>query len=218
MRVLAVERGRAVRRSDLLVTEEPLEIRLNAGGKPQSLAITMRTPGADFELAARFLYGEGIVTQRDDIGQMSYCVDADIDAGQRYNIVNVVLRGAPARDIDQLTRHFYISSSCGVCGAASLEALQQCACPAIPPGPQIPAELLYTLPEQLRADQSLFQATGGLHAAALFHADGRLLALREDVGRHNAVDKVLGWALLAGLLPLNEHILLVSGRASFEIL
>jgi FdhD protein len=216
--VLVVERGRGVRRGDQLATEEPLEIRLIVGGETRSLAITMRTPGADFELAAGFLHGEGVVTQREEIERINYCVRSEVAAEQRYNIVNVVLRGAPQRDLEQLQRHFYISSACGICGAASLEALQLRACPAIPPGPHVPADILYSLPDQLRMNQGLFEATGGLHAAALFDTNGQLLALREDVGRHNAVDKVLGWALLAGMLPLGQHILLVSGRASFEIL
>jgi FdhD protein len=216
--IVVVERGQGVQRRDQLATEEPLEIRLIAGGVQRSLAITMRTPGADFELAAGFLHGEGIIAGRADIEQINYCVRSDVGAEQRYNIVNVALRGDAPPDLDKLDRHFYTSSACGVCGKTSLDALAIRTSPAIPPGPQIPAEVLYTLADQLRRNQGLFEATGGLHAAGLFDTNGQLLALREDVGRHNAVDKLLGWALLQDMLPLSRHILLVSGRASFEIL
>jgi FdhD protein len=216
--IVVVERGQGMRRRDQLATEEPLEIRLIAGGVQRSLAITMRTPGADFELAAGFLHGEGIVAGRADIEQINYCVRSDVGAEQRYNIVNVALRGDAPPDLDKLDRHFYTSSACGVCGKTSLDALAIRTSPTIAPGPQIPAEVLYTLADQLRRNQGLFEATGGLHAAGLFGTNGQLLALREDVGRHNAVDKLLGWALLQDMLPLGQHILLVSGRASFEIL
>ena len=217
-RVRIVEDGGMRVRPDVLATEEPMEIRLLAGATRQTVAVTMRTPGADFELAAGFLYGEGIVTSPDDILKISYCVDPEIDAEQQYNIVNVELRGDRAYDLRSLERHFYTTSACGVCGKASLEQLELRGCPVISPGPEVSAETIYSLPETLREAQGLFDATGGLHAAALFDGEGELLALREDVGRHNATDKLLGWALLEGRLPLSEHVVLVSGRSSFEIM
>jgi len=217
-RVRVVEDGGMRVRPDALATEEPMEIRLLAGPTKQTVAVTMRTPGADFELAAGFLYGEGIVTCPEDILKISYCVDPDIDAEQQYNIVNVELRSGREFDLRPLERHFYTTSACGVCGKASLEQLELRSCPVISPGPEVSAETIYSLPETLREAQGLFDATGGLHAAALFDGEGELLALREDVGRHNATDKLVGWALLEGRLPLSEHVVLVSGRSSFEIM
>jgi FdhD protein len=217
-RVRVVEDGRVRVRPDALATEEPMEIRLLAGQTKQTVAVTMRTPGADFELAAGFLYGEGIVDSADDIQKISYCVDSDLDTEQRYNIVNVELRGGREFDLRPLERHFYTTSACGVCGKASLEQLELRGCPVMPSGPEVSAEIINTLPEKLREAQGLFDATGGLHAAALFDNKGELFALREDVGRHNATDKLVGWALLEGRLPLTDHIVMVSGRSSFEIL
>ncbi len=217
-RVRRVEDGRVRVRPDVLATEEPMEIRLISGGTRQTVAVTMRTPGSDFELAAGFLYGEGIVSSREDIKKISYCVDADVDAEQQYNIVNVELQGGREYDLRPLERHFYTTSACGVCGKASLEQLELRGCPVIGPGPEVSAKTIYSLPEKLRAAQGLFEVTGGLHAAALFGAEGELVALREDVGRHNATDKLVGWALLEGRLPLREHIVMVSGRSSYEIL
>ena len=217
-RVRTVEEGRVRVRPDVLATEEPMEIRLLSGGMRRTVAVTMRTPGSDFELAAGFLYGEGIVSSQEDISKISYCVDPDVDAEQQYNIVNVELRGAREYDLRPLERHFYTTSACGVCGKASLEQLELRGCPVIPPGPEVAPETLYSLPEKLRAAQGLFEATGGLHAAALFDAEGELVALREDVGRHNATDKLVGWVLLEGRLPLSQHIVMVSGRSSYEIM
>jgi FdhD protein len=217
-RVRVVEDGRARVKSDHLATEEPMEIRLLTGGKRQTVAVTMRTPGNDFELAAGFLYGEGIISSREEVKRISYCVDADVDAEQRYNIVNVELRGDRPYDLRSLDRHFYTTSACGVCGKASLEQLELRGCPVVGPGPEVSAGIIYSLPKKLREAQGLFEATGGLHAAALFDAEGNLLALREDVGRHNATDKLVGWALLEGRLPLSENVVMVSGRSSFEIL
>jgi FdhD protein len=214
VRVRVVEDGRTRIRPDSLATEEPMEIRVISGGSRQTVAVTMRTPGADFELAAGFLYGEGIVSSPGDIRKISYCVDAE----QQYNIVNVELRGGLGYDPRPLERHFYTTSACGVCGKASLEQLELRGCPVIPPGPEMAAEKIYSLPQKLRESQGLFEATGGLHAAALFDAAGDLVALREDVGRHNATDKLLGWAFLEGRLPLRDHAVMVSGRSSFEIL
>jgi FdhD protein len=217
-RVRVVEDGRMRVRPDTLATEEPMEIRLLSGGARQTVAVTMRTPGADFELAAGFLYGEGIVSSPEDIKKISYCVDSDIDAEQQYNIVNVELRGGREYDLRSLERHFYTTSACGVCGKASLEQLELRGCPVISQGPEVSAGTIYSLPGKLREAQGLFDATGGLHAAALFDKKGELLALREDVGRHNATDKLVGWALLEGRLPLADHVVMVSGRSSFEIL
>ena len=217
-RVRVVEDGRTRVRSDVLATEEPMEIRLVAGDVKKTVAVTMRTPGKDFELAAGFLYGEGIVSSREDVLKISYCVDADVDAEQRYNIVNVELRGGREYDLRSLERHFYTTSACGVCGKQSLDQLELKGCPVIPPGPQVSGETVYSLPGKLREVQGLFDETGGLHAAALFDGEGNLAALREDVGRHNATDKLIGWALLEGRLPLSDNVVLVSGRSSFEIM
>ena len=221
-RILAVADGQRRTRSDYLATEEPLEIRLVAGNLTKTVAITMRTPGADFELAAGFLYGEGLVTNADDIGQISYCTDPQIDTEQQYNIVNVRLRAAALPDLHAMERHFLTSSACGVCGKASLDALELRGWAGgettAPDGPIVDPAVLLRLPGALRERQGLFESTGGLHAAGLFTPDGELVALREDVGRHNAVDKLVGWSLLDGRLPLHGHVLMVSGRSSYEIL
>lgn len=217
-RIKVFEGDSTRRRPDTLATEEPMEIRLVSDGNTQTVAVTMRTPGSDFELAAGFLYGEGIVSSREDIRRISYCVDPEVDAEQQYNIVNVELRPGLAYDVRSLERHFYTTSACGVCGKASLEQLELRGCPVVPTGPEVSAQTIYTLPDKLRQTQRLFDSTGGLHAAALFDAKGELFALREDVGRHNATDKLIGWALLEGKLPLNRYIVMVSGRSSFEIL
>ena len=217
-RITVVEQGQRKLRDDHLATEEPLEIRLQAGGETQTVAVTMRTPGHDFELAAGFLHNEGIVSDPAMLSGITYCVDPDVDADQRYNIVNVGLRLARLPELATLERHFFTTSACGVCGKASLDAIAMRDCPDLPAGPRLDPMLLTTLPQALRAAQGLFDATGGLHAAGLFDAGGSLLCLREDVGRHNAVDKLIGWALMQRKLPLHDCILLVSGRASYEIL
>ena len=237
-RVWVVESGSAGPRprTDQVATEEPMEIRLRAAGIAESagplpvfrrrsegaerrtVAITMRTPGADFELAAGFLYGEGVIRRADEIRGISHCEEPDLDEDKRYNIVNVDLHGHVLPDLQALERHFYTTSACGVCGKASLESLRIRGCPSIPPGPEVDADVIRRLPEALRDGQSVFAATGGLHAAALFDPQGERLAVREDVGRHNALDKLVGWALQAGRLPLSGHIVMVSGRSSFEIL
>ncbi|MQA92631.1 MAG: formate dehydrogenase accessory sulfurtransferase FdhD [Gemmatimonas sp.] len=209
-----VRRGRV----DYVATEEPLEIRLLAGGDRRTLAVTMRTPGADFELAAGFLYGEGIVRTAEQIRRISYCTGREIDDAQLYNIVNVELAEPALPDLRGLERHFYTTSACGVCGKANLDALELRGCHALPAGPVVDAEIVYELPQRLRDAQRLFDSTGGLHAAALFTATGELISLREDVGRHNALDKLVGWALLEGRLPLTGQIVVVSGRSSFEIM
>jgi FdhD protein len=217
-RVVAFDAGGARSRGDRLATEEPLEIRLLAGPARRTAAVTMRTPGSDFELAAGFLHGEGIIAGPEDIAGITYCADPAVDGDQRYNIVNVALGGHVLPDLAPLERHFLTTSACGVCGKASLDAIQIRSAPLAGTNPQVVPEVLTALPARLRDAQGLFDVTGGLHAAGLFDAGGGLLAVREDVGRHNAVDKLLGWALMAGHLPLNDHIVLVSGRASYEIL
>lgn len=209
--------GRATTQPDQLATEEPLEIRLVVAGARQTVAVTMRTPGADFDLAVGFLFAEGIIAGRDDVRRVTYCTDGDIDAEQRFNIVNVELAGAALPDLRSLERHFFTNSACGVCGKATLDALEV-RCAPLTGGPEVPVEVLYGLPERLRKSQGLFETTGGLHAAGLFTAGGELLALREDVGRHNALDKLIGWAVLQGRVPLGDGLLLVSGRSSYEIL
>ncbi|MFT4038405.1 MAG: formate dehydrogenase accessory sulfurtransferase FdhD [Thermomicrobiales bacterium] len=218
VRVWELHGDAARSRPDHLATEEPLEIRVIAGGVRQTAAVTMRTPGHDFELAAGFLHGEGVIAHAEDIARITYCVDPDVDAAQQYNIVNVALRRGVTPDLAPLERHFTMTSACGVCGKASLEALQLRGLPPVVSALSVPAEVLYTLPGTLARAQRVFQQTGGLHAAALFDTTGQLIALREDVGRHNALDKLIGWALLNGYLPLGERILLVSGRTSYEIL
>jgi FdhD protein len=215
--VQVIEDGRTTSRADYLATEEPLEIRVVVAGRRQSVAITMRTPGADFELAVGFLFSEGIIAGRDDVRRVTYCTDRDVEAEQRYNIVNVELAGAAAPDLRSLERHFFTNSACGVCGKATLDALEV-RCAPLAGGPQVPVDVLYGLPERLRESQGLFDSTGGLHAAGLFTAGGDLLAIREDVGRHNALDKLVGWAVLQGRVPLSDGVLLVSGRSSYELL
>lgn len=200
--------------SDSLVAEEPLEIRL--GG--QSLAVTMRTPGNDFDLTAGFLVSEGVVTRAEDVRTIRYCAGANDDGENTYNIVDVDL--GPDVRVPEFTleRNFYTTSSCGLCGKSSLDAVRTTATWSVAEDPlEIDAELLADYPDRLRDAQKLFERTGGLHAAGLFTADGELVTVREDVGRHNAVDKLVGRALLDGRLPLRESVLLVSGRASFEL-
>ena len=211
-----------VDRVDLVAVEEPLEIRLTHGvegaRQQQALSITMRTPGDDFELAAGFLLTEGIIRQGADIQAIEHCGAPSPDK-QLRNTVRVDLRPEVPIDWARLERHFYTSSSCGVCGKTSLQALETQG--QYEPGPAVPswsAETLYALPERLQLRQSAFDKTGGIHAAGLFDTKGTLLELREDVGRHNALDKLIGSALLAGRLPLTSHAILVSGRASFELL
>ena len=196
--------------TDELAAEEPLEIRLD--GEP--LSVTMRTPGADFDLTVGFLVTEGIIDGADAIATMSMCPRAADESGE-YNIVEVVLRrrrAAPG------ARNFFTTSSCGVCGKASIDAVRTRSQYAVSDDAlTVHAALLATLPDTLRAAQSMFTRTGGLHAAAIFSATGDIVCVREDIGRHNAFDKVIGWAATQRLLPLTSHIILASGRASFEL-
>jgi FdhD protein len=214
--VWVIENSKIRSRSDYLATEEPLEIRLV--NSQQTVAITMRTPGADFELAAGFLYSEGVINQQEDLEKISYCVQPNLDGEQRYNIVNIQLKEGLQLNLPSLERHFFTTSACGICGKASIESIKLRGCPVISNHQSVTPEIIYSLPDKLHSAQGIFTATGGLHAAALFDFQGQLLKLREDVGRHNALDKLIGSAFLANQLPLDQHIIMVSGRSSFEIL
>jgi len=203
--------GKVRRKDDYLAAEEPLEIRL--GGNP--LIVTMRTPGNDPELAAGFLFTEGLVRGREHILTLER--DADDDQKDHGNVIHVELAREAEPDIERSRRNFFATSSCGVCGKAAIDAIR--ARGLAPPNPdfRFAAETLVRIPETLQASQEVFGRTGGLHAAALFDEHGKLIVLREDIGRHNAVDKVIGWALLEGRLPLSRVVLMVSGRGGFEI-
>jgi FdhD protein len=216
-RIVAFENGETNVRFDRLATEEPLEIRLRAGGDSRTVAITMRTPGNDFELAAGFLHSEGVLDGVDALSGISYCLAGSLDRDQQYNVVNVDLTASALPSLDALERHFTMTSACGVCGRAQLEALETRGLGPVPGGATIGAATITDLPERLRAAQGVFEKTGGLHAAGIFTLGGELVALREDVGRHNALDKAIGWALLQKRLPLDDCVLLVSGRMSYEL-
>ncbi|MFJ8076787.1 formate dehydrogenase accessory sulfurtransferase FdhD [Streptomyces sp. NPDC096176] len=214
-RTIRIRDGVVSSRPDTLVAEEPLEIRLN--GKP--LAITMRTPGDDFALAAGFLVSEGVIHSGSQVRSIVYCAGATEDGSNTYNVVDVALAPGVAVPDITLERNVYTTSSCGLCGKASLDAVRTTTRHPIADTPPVRVEpaLLAGLPDRLRAAQRVFDRTGGLHAAALFSPEGELLDIREDVGRHNAVDKLVGRALQDDRLPLSRSILLVSGRASFEL-
>jgi FdhD protein len=196
---------------DLVASEEPLEIRVRG----QGIAITMRTPGHDAELAAGFLVSEGLLHKRSDVIEIAPCQTGENSAAG--NIINVFVPPAVKFDLEKLTRHVFASSSCGLCGKASIESVHQ-HFPPVKSNVQLSNDILCRLPDRLRKGQETFSQTGGLHGSAIFNTNGELIVLREDVGRHNAVDKVVGWAFLNDTLPLNQHILMVSGRASFEIM
>ena len=202
-------------REDFLAVEEPLEIRV--GGR--ALAITMRTPGHDFELAAGFLVSEGVIHSGEQYGAARYCAGATAEGLNTYNVLDVTLAPGVAPPDPSLERNFFTTSSCGLCGKASIDAVRTHSKWTVEADPlRVDAELLVRFPERLREGQAVFEKTGGLHAAALFDgATGRMLVMREDVGRHNAVDKVIGWAITENLLPLRGVVLMVSGRASFEL-
>jgi len=206
--------------TDVLAGEEPMEIRLTIpqedGLFTRSLSVTMRTPGDDFELAAGFLFTEGIVSGAKDIERIEYTSEGKQD--QEGNVVTVALRPGVQLDVKRLLRNFYVTSSCGVCGKTSLDAVRVVVPHSLKAGiPKISPKIVRTLPDRLRESQSLFAQTGGLHAAGLFTSEGRLDAVAEDVGRHNAVDKVVGRMLMQERLPLSRHLLFVSGRTSYEI-
>jgi FdhD protein len=213
-RVLRYRDGVVDHRPDALAAEEPMEIRVN--GRP--LTVTMRTPGSDFDLAVGFLVSEGVVHRASDVMAVRYCAGATADGSNTYNVVDVQLAGNVTPPDASLERNFYTTSSCGLCGKASLEAVRTVSAWSVEDDPlRVRADVVVSLPDRLRAAQKVFDSTGGLHAAGLFSATGELLTLREDVGRHNAVDKVVGDSVLSGRLPLRESILMVSGRASFEL-
>ena len=207
---------------DLLAVEEPLEIRIGygpAGARQQKpLSVTMRTPGNDLELAAGFLFTEGIIQSMNDIHHIEHCLDAGRQE-KRDNIVRVELQPFVKVNVKMLERHFYTTSSCGVCGKASIDAVRISNCPKIDKDqPVIDPAIIHELPERLRNQQTVFDRTGGLHAAALYNSQGEVLLVREDVGRHNAMDKLIGTALFKKMMPLSDNIILVSGRASFELI
>ncbi|ROS31545.1 formate dehydrogenase accessory sulfurtransferase FdhD [Cellulomonas sp. PhB150] len=212
--VTRIELGAPTRRAeDHLAAEEPLEIRV--GGRP--LVVTMRTPGHDVELASGFLLSEGVVTAREHVAAARYCAGTDDEGRNTYNVLDVTL--ATSLPAPALQRAFPITSACGVCGKTSIDAVRTRSRWTVADDDLVvPADLLATLPDRLREHQAVFDRTGGLHAAGLFDGrTGELLVLREDVGRHNAVDKVIGWALTQGRLPLRGTVLMVSGRSSFEL-
>jgi len=200
---------------DSLAGEEPLEIRVLG----TSLAVTMRTPGDDFDLAAGFLVSEGVITRTEELTTMRYCAGAGDDGVNRYNVLDLTLAPGVAAPDESVARAFFTTSSCGLCGKASIDAVRTRSTFDVRDDPmRVSTETLVSLPARLRDAQAIFERTGGLHAAALFDAQSaQLVVLREDVGRHNAVDKVVGWARREGRLPLRGTILLVSGRASFEL-
>jgi FdhD protein len=213
-RVLAVENGRGRERHDRLAGEEPLEIRAAGPGQAAvRVAVTMRTPGNDFELAAGFLHTEGLLRSRLELSEIKYCTDVEL-AEQLYNVVTVHLRRRFETELMQ--RNFAITSACGVCGKTSIEAIEVASEP-LPEGPVIAAAVIADLPQRLRNAQRTFERTGGLHATGLFTPNGELTLIREDVGRHNALDKVIGNRLLEGATALAGCLALVSGRASFEL-
>lgn len=212
--VVRLDGDRRTARPDTLVVEEPLEIRVDGS----AVTVTMRTPGDDFDLVAGFLTTEGVITKPSQLTALRYCLGKDDEGRHTYNVVDATLAGgtsAPALDV---TRNFYTTSSCGICGKASLDAVRLTQPYDVAADPmRVDAAVLTTLPDALRGAQRVFDRTGGLHAAGLFAADGELVCVREDVGRHNAVDKAIGWALRDNRLPLAGHALMVSGRASFEL-
>ena len=209
------DEGKVRRKEDYLAAEEPLEIRIGE----QPLSVTMRTPGDDLDLAAGFLFTEGLVQRRDQIVALDHDPgDPENPGANRGNVVRVALDPEAVPDFEKMRRHFFAASSCGICGKTSIDSVR--ARSMQPPNPdfRLDPDVLLKLPDTLRASQAVFGRTGGLHAAALFDAKGELLVLREDIGRHNAVDKVIGWALRNDRMPLADVVLLVSGRGGFEII
>lgn len=208
----------ATRNRDVLAVEEPLEIRVSwvAEGqrRTEPLSVTMRTPGDDFALVAGFLFAEGVISSAADVNELTYCRG---DEAQEYNVVEARLATGRSFDLDLVRRNVYTTSSCGVCGKASLDAVEARGCSVLPSGLTVPGALVSELPDRLLGDQSVFARTGGLHAAGLFDVDGAAGVVMEDVGRHNAVDKVFGHEVLNDGVPADDRILVVSGRASFEL-
>lgn len=213
-RVFRLTDSSVTARPDTLTAEEPLEIRV--GGRP--LVVTMRTPGDDFDLARGFLVSEGVVGAASEIAAIRYCAGATVDGTNTFNVLDLTLAAGVAPPAPSVERSFYTTSSCGLCGKASLDAVRATSRWSVHTDPvRLTPAIIAALPQTLRAAQKVFDRTGGLHAAGLFDSDGELMCIREDVGRHNAVDKVVGWALADGRLPLESTTLLVSGRASFEL-
>jgi FdhD protein len=209
-----VSDGAATSRPETLAVEEPLEIRVNSN----PITVTMRTPGSDFELAQGFLLTEGVIGQRDDVETVRYCRGADPGGANTYNVLDVRLAPTVSPPDVDVTRNFYTTSSCGVCGKASLDAVRLNSRYSPGDAPvRVAVHTLTAMPSRLRSAQKVFASTGGLHAAGLFAADGTMLVVREDIGRHNAVDKVIGWALENSRIPLSADVLVVSGRVSFEL-
>lgn len=209
--VVRLDAGEDTRRVDHLAAEEPMEVRLD--GTP--ITVTMRTPGDDFDLAAGLCLSEGLVTGA-DIAGIRYCSGLDESGHQTYNVVDVETRSARPVDVSR-QRRLATTSACGLCGTSSIDALRQDVGDVTSDALRVHPDVVASLPDRLRAAQAVFERTGGLHAAGLFTAGGSLVCAREDVGRHNAVDKVIGWAALHGGLPLHGHVLVVSGRVAFEI-
>lgn len=206
--------GQSVEKEDALAVEEPLEVRVNG----TSFSVTMRSPGDDFDLVAGFLVSEGVIWSAEQLVSMRFCAGTDEQGLQTFNVIDAELSADTAPPDLSLERHVYTSSSCGICGTASIEAVHKAAhFGHLDDETTYGAALLGSLPDRLRQQQKVFDRTGGVHAAGLFNTAGELLCLREDVGRHNAVDKVVGWALREGRLPLGGMVLQVSGRASFEL-
>lgn len=206
-------------RPDVLAVEEPLAIRVAAGQRSQRVAVTMRTPGDDHELAVGWLLAEGVLAGHRDVLDVAWCVRDEDDPVQTGNVVTVTLTAHELPDLSALDRHGLVSSACGVCGRASLQALEQAGVTAVDDREfTVPFDTLSGMPRALRTHQPTFDTTGGLHAAARIGADGRVIDVREDVGRHNAVDKLLGAALLDRALPWTDQVLVLSGRASYELL
>jgi FdhD protein len=220
VQVSVISQGILTKNEDLLVREEPLEIRLGLGPKDSreqfSLSVTMRTPGDDEDLAIGFLYSESIIHSAEDFSAILYCSDIK-KPEEKGNVIRVELKPEIKVDLEKLNRHFYTSSSCGVCGKSSLEAVEQVARYEIQTL-KVDEKLVRSFPSILQKSQSLFKATGGIHAAGLFDAEGNLLSLKEDIGRHNAVDKLIGSCLVKNGIPLKNRILVVSGRAGFELI
>jgi FdhD protein len=213
IRVLAIDGDVAKEQPDALVTEEPMEIRVHGPGQePRALAVTMRTPGNDFELAVGFCRTEGVFTEPAELDTVAYCLAGTGE--QEFNVVTVRLRRPVALDVP--SRQFVANASCGLCGKTTLDDVEQ-HCAPVGDGPIVAGSVVSALPDDLRRSQRVFDATGGLHASALFTPTGGLVALREDVGRHNALDKLVGHAVLERRLPLFDEVLMVSGRVSFEI-
>ncbi|UII32383.1 formate dehydrogenase accessory sulfurtransferase FdhD [Fulvivirga ulvae] len=217
--ILKIGEGTPELKPDLIAVEEPLEIRIGFGEESQreqrSISVTMRTPGHDFELALGFLFTENIISDHDEVVSIRYCYDAGKQE-ERENVVRVELSPAVKIDFKKIERHFYTSSSCGVCSKTSIDAVKT-GCPVLNSDLRIDENIIHQAPATLRHEQQVFEYTGGLHAAGLFNEKGDLIIMREDVGRHNALDKLVGAALVKQMVPLSDYFVLVSGRASFEL-